>query len=174
MGRRVHRDIVVRGTVYATVGDAAEGEGVSTGAVYKAMKAGTLDKLGTRHRGRKPEMPVRIRGVIYASAAEAAARLGCRVNNIYQQIARGRAERIGLGPEYNHAMSKQVAIGGLRFASMAQASRELGFGSSYVSQALRSGSRHAQQRILAAAMALAARREAAVRRAAGAATRRAA
>lgn len=166
MGRRKHTDIVVRGVVYADVGAAAEGEGVTKDAVWRAIAAKRLDKLGTRKKKlRVDAMPVRIRDRTFPSVAAAAKHFGVGRSAIYQALARGRIDRVGLRRE-GGAGSIPVVIGGLRFASMAQASRELGFSAGYVSNTLAGGSKEARQRLIGAAMALRARRDAPAVRAA--------
>ncbi|TDE34143.1 hypothetical protein [Antarcticimicrobium sediminis] len=155
MGQPVYVNLVVRGTVYADVAAAAQGEGVTPGAVRRAIAAGRLDRLGARKRRlRYDAMPVRIRGQTFTNAQAAADHFGVTTGAIYQALSRGKMDRVGLAPERGQARALPVVIGGMRFRSMAVASRALGFGSSYVSQAYTRNSTFAKQRILAAAMRL--------------------
>lgn len=156
MGKRLYRDIEIRGTVYPTVQDAADAFGVTPRAVTMAIRKGTTHRIGTGAVGPEP-LPVRIRGRVYPDAGAAAKALGLTRHAIHLAIAEGREERVGLPPGHNGARAKPVRVGGLDFPSMAAASRALGFRSEYLSHVMTRGSKRGRERILAAAMAYAAR-----------------
>lgn len=155
MGKRVYRDITVRGVTYPDANAAAAALGVSAEAVRIAIRKGTAHRIGTRAVGSEP-MPVLVNGQIFESARSAAAQLGLKPSTIYRAINEGRAHRLTGIRRYNGGRSKPVTLGNLCFSSMEQANRALGFRQGYVSLALRRGSKAAKQRILAAAMAYAA------------------
>jgi hypothetical protein len=156
MGKRRYRDIEIRGTVYPTVQDVADALGVTPRAVTMAIRKGTTDRIGTGAVGSEP-MPVRIRGRVYPDAGAAAKALGVTRGRIHQAINRGHEDRVGLPPSHNGARAKPVRVGGLDFPSMAAASRALGFRSEYLSRVMTRGSKRGRERILAAAMAYAAK-----------------
>ena len=158
MGRRLYRDITVRGVTYATVQDAARALGVQDQTVRKAIVAGTLDLLGTGASHPRP-LPVRIRGVTYASAKAAAQALGVTQGAIHQALACGAPDRVGLPPVPRNPMAREFVIAGMRWPSLAAASRALGFSPGYISKVLRRGCPHGRERIIAAAMALRAQAE---------------
>jgi hypothetical protein len=109
-------------------------------------------------------MPVRIRGTDYPSAAAAARALGVSVSTVRVAIQLGRPDRVGLRSKAPNPMfCKPVVIAGLRFPSMAEASRALGFASAYVSHVLRRGSARQREKLFGAAMALRVKREAEAR-----------
>lgn len=156
MGRRLYRDIIIRGEVYPSIRAAARALGVTHSTVLKAYHAGRLDGVGLGESYPRA-MPVRIRGVVYPSVTAAAAALGVGPSAISQALARGAEDRVGLklsARRPNRTIS--VVLGGVRFASMSEADRALGFKPGYVSKALRSKSRRSRERILAAVMRFAA------------------
>ena len=157
MGKRVWRDIVVRGEVFATVAEAAARFGVTQETVRIALKRGTAHRVGTGKTGVEP-MPIRVRGVVYRDARAAAAAFGLSPPAIWQAIHHGRIDMVGLPPRavVPHR-SRRVVIGGVAYPSMAAADRALGFKPGYMSHAIQLDRASAQERILAAAMALAAR-----------------
>lgn len=157
MGKRIYRDINIRGTVYPDANAAAAAHCVSPDTVRLAVRRGTQHRIGTGAVGAEP-MPVRIRGQLFPSAKAAAAHFGITPHAIYKALGEGRVDDVANPPRYNGARSRSVTIGSLRFASMAQASRALGFSSGYVSQALRRPSVATRQRIVGAVMAIDARR----------------
>ncbi|MBC7154575.1 MAG: hypothetical protein H5U19_08190 [Rhodobacteraceae bacterium] len=151
MGRTVYRDIEIRGVVYADVNAAAAALGVCTHAVRSAVRRGTQHRIGTCAKGVEP-MPVSLAGQQFANARAAAAHFGVSCDAIYKAIDSGRAQHFGAPRRRVSPKSKPLAIGSLRFASMDEASRVLGFGRGYISLAMRRRSKAGLQRILAAAM----------------------
>lgn len=157
MFKPTYRDIRIRGIVYPTIAEAATSLGVSSGAVLKAFHAGRLDGVGLGPRGREL-MPIRIRGKTYANAQLAADRFGMTRAAIYSALHRGDLDRIGMPPRVGRAKSVPFELGGMHWPSMRQASMDLGFHPEYVSRSFLKRRKSAQQRILGAAMALAAKR----------------
>ncbi len=154
-----YRDIEIRGTVYPTVRDAAEALSISTSAVYHAIWTGTLHRCGTGRVGTEP-MPVRIAGLDFESAHAAAAHFGCAVGTIWSAICDGDPDRVARPQRYNPARAQPIEIGGLSFSSMRVASTALGFSNpEYIAKVIKAGSKLGMQRVLAAAMKEAARRE---------------
>lgn len=153
MGKRLYRDIEIRGVVYPTVQAAAQAFGITPKAVTLAISKGTTHRIGTGAVGPEP-MPVRVRGKLYPDAGAAAKALGLTRPAIYAAISEAREDRVGLAPVYNVARSKPITIAGMAFPSMASASRALGFQPGFIAKALKRGSKRGQERILAAAMAL--------------------
>lgn len=151
MGKRLHRDITIRGKTYGTVAMAAQALGVQQQTVLKAIRAGHLDgvALGESH---PKALPVRVRGLVYPTAAMAARDLGLSRSAIWNAIAQGRENHVGL-KRTCLVKGKPVQVGPHRFTSMAEAGRKLGFSAQFVSYALRR-SETGRQRLLAAAMAL--------------------
>lgn len=161
MGRRIYRDIEIRGVVYPDAGSAAAAHGVSAQAVRVAVRKGTQHRVGTGAVGIEP-MPVCLGGRRFVHAAAAARHFGVTRHAIYQAIASGRAQEFGGPPRHARLRSKPVTIGHLSFASMDEACRALGFRRGYVSQVLRRRSKTGLQIVLAAAMREARRRETAL------------
>ena len=157
MGKRLYRDINVRGTVYADANAAAESLGVTADTVRLAVRNGSTHRIGTGSIGREP-MPVQINGKDFASAAEAAGYFGVKPGAVYRAINEGRSQGFLQLVRQSHATWKPVTIGTLSFSSMEEANRVLGFGQGYISQAIRRRSEAAMQRILGAAMREAHRR----------------
>lgn len=158
MAKPLPRDIEIRGVVYPNLPAAAKACGVTDAAVRSAMRNGTLHRVGLRKPGREP-LPVRINGREYKSAAAAAKHLKCTKAAIYQAVSCGREDRVAIRKTYNGGPSKPIKLGTLSFSSHAAASRALGFKSGFLSRALSRGSKRGWQRILAAAMTEAARRD---------------
>lgn len=158
---RVHRDLVIRGVIYPDADAAAAAMGVSAMTIRSHARAGTLDRCGLGLTGGNPGNPVKVRGRVFASGVEAARHFGVNPNSVWRRLNEGRPEEIGLPNQRGIYRAKSVVFGPLRFRSMAEASRALGFSRSYVSCALRSGSPRMRERIVAAAMELAGRKEAA-------------
>lgn len=158
MGKRLHRDIVIRGVTYPTIADAAVELGVSASTIRHALLRGTLDRVGLGRRGFDP-MPVNVRGTDYPSARHAANALGLTPEAIYRAIAQGRTDTVGSGGRCpNPAKARPVRLGPVTFPSMQAASVALGFSRGYIANARFFRRASAQERILAAAMAYAARR----------------
>lgn len=158
MGLRIYRDIEVRGVVYATAQDCARALGVTDQAVRRAVRSGCTRRLGLRQAHVEP-MAVRIRDRVFPDARAAAAAFDVGVTAIYAAIARGEIDRIGLPPRRRNPKSLPIVIGGLRFASMAEAERALGFRPGYIAHSRKLGRRSAMEKIVAAAMREARRRE---------------
>lgn len=79
-------------------------------------------------------MPVKIRGRVYSSAREAAKKLGVKPITVWTALKRGRPDSVGLGPGHRPPASRKggrekipVAIGPLRYESIAAAARDLGY-----------------------------------------------
>lgn len=153
MGELKHTDIAIRGRVFPTIEAAAAAHGVSYNAVLIALRKGTLDRVGTRRTGVEP-MPVMIRGRRFADAYAAARHFGVSPQTVWRAIRLGRTDRIGLGQKYNGARSKPITLGGVRFASMTDASEALGRDRSYVVHVLRRGGPRAREGLIGAAMRL--------------------
>jgi len=161
MGRTIYRDIEIRGVTYPTAPAAARALGVTPDTIRRARRNGTLHRVGLGRVGVEP-MPIRIRGLDYADAHAAAVALGVTAAAVWQAAHKGTLDRVGLGPRRdNPSRARPVAIGSASYASMAVASKVLGFGESYISQALRRKSKRAMERIVAAQMAMEAEQEAA-------------
>jgi hypothetical protein len=161
MGRRAHRDLNIRGTVYATVADAATALGVTQEAVRIAARRGTLHRVGTGAVGAEP-CPVRIRGVTYASAREAAEAFNVTPGAIFHALTRGQVDKIGLPQRYGRSRARPFLIAGMSWPSMSEADRALGFRPGYIAHTLKLNRASAREAIIAAAMALALRGEARV------------
>jgi len=154
-GRVRHRDLVIRGRVFATASEAARALGVQPQTVMKAARAGMLDRVGTGRVGRLPG-PVRVRGRVFASASEAARALGVSASTVRAAVERGTEDRVGLGPVGGTCTraTRPVRLGGLRFRSMAEADRALGFPPGTLSWVMRRGGVRSRERVLGVAMAL--------------------
>lgn len=153
-----YTNLEVRGKVYANTNAVAEAFGVTPTTVRRHIQAGTLHRVGLRAFGVEPT-PVRIRGKVYGSATEAAHALGVGVNQVYRRLEQGRPDDIGCPNQRGQYLAKQIQIGPLRFRSMAEADRQLGFGKDYVSNAYRRGSKRMLERVMAAALMKAAQQD---------------
>lgn len=154
-GRRRHRDIEIRGTVYPDADAAAAALGVHPATVRVAVRRGTLHRVGLGLHGPEP-MPVRVRGRVFADAGAAAAHFGVTRQGIYGVIGRGCEERYLRPYRRGGAGAVPVAIGVLRFASVSAAARALGVSRGCIRRAVAGGSARCRERVLAAAMAHAA------------------
>jgi hypothetical protein len=96
MGRRVHANLVVRGTVYPTAQAAAAALGVAEVTVHRAARLGLLDTLGLG-TGKRPQ-PITVRGVTYPTVDDVAAAFGVTRTAVYNARARGDLDRLGLPP----------------------------------------------------------------------------
>lgn len=143
---------------YPSRKEAAAALGVSRTTLRLAIKRGSLDRLVAGERGVQP-MPVRIRGVDYASPKAAAAAFGINVQQVYRRIDSGRADEIGLPNRRGQYLARPITIGDVRFASISEADRALGFRPGYVKSWLERGSRKTGERILRAVMQMKAKRE---------------
>jgi hypothetical protein len=97
-------------------------------------------------------MPVLIRGQRFDSVKTAAAYFGVTRSAVHTAMMRGKLDILARPQRYNGAKSKPVTLAGMRFASMSEADRVLGFKRGYVSLALRRQSPAAKQAILGAVM----------------------
>lgn len=157
MGKRLYADIEIRGRVFATAADAAAHFGVTAQTVRIAVRSGTTHRIGTGAVGPEPG-PVRIRGVVYPTAAAAAAALGLTANAIRNAVCENRTETVGLPRcHLRKPGAKEITLAGVRFASLADAERALGLSRGYISHAIQRNRAAARERILAAAMAYAAK-----------------
>lgn len=107
-------------------------------------------------------MRVEVRGKIYESVSQAAKALRVKPATVYCAVSRRTTDALGLGPgnrtERRGGVPKQpVEIGGIRFESMADASRKLGFNRRYVRQVLARGGKQAKENLIRAAMGYRAR-----------------
>ncbi|WP_208348733.1 hypothetical protein [Pseudaestuariivita rosea] len=95
-----------------------------------------------------------VRGVIYADAHAVAAAFGITASTVRDHARAGTLDRCGLGNEgkTGQFQPKPFVIGPLCFASLAEASRALGFGRNYINRANKTNSLAMQERILGAAM----------------------
>ena len=150
-GRLKYTDLDVRGTIYPDAQTAAVAHGVSAEAVRWAARRGALHRLGTGRVGVEP-MPVLIRGERFRDAKQAAAHYGVTPAAVYTAMMRGKLDNLARPQRYNGAKSKPVTLASMRFASMSEADRVLGFKRGYVSLALRRQSLPAMQAILGAVM----------------------
>lgn len=151
MGRRIYRDIAIRGVTYPDAGAAARATGVTASAIRRACREGTLDRVGLGHTNVVP-MRVRIRDVTYPDAGAAARAFGMTRAAVYRAIDNGTIDRFGLRQRYNPARATPFELGGIVYPSRSAADRALGFSPGFIAQALRTGSRRGRERILAAAM----------------------
>lgn len=154
MGRRIYRDIEIRGVTYPDANAASQALGVSADTVRLAARNGMLHRCGLGRVGVEP-MSIRIGNKVFPDAAAAAKHFKVGRTAIYKAIENGDPDRIGRPRVYNGARSKPFQVCGLRFRSRREASLKLGFGAGYVSHALHRNSAHAKERIIAAAMAYA-------------------
>lgn len=149
--------VEIRGGRYPSISAAADAMGVAAHTVSKARRRGTLHRVGTGSRG--PEaLPVRIRGIDFENAAAAAEYFGVTAVSIRRAVCRGRPDRVGVAGPIRPNGARPFKVGNLEFPSQRAAAKALGFRHAYISQALRSGSTRAWERIVAAAMAEEARR----------------
>ena len=153
---RKYRDLVIRGETYRDADHAAAVLGVTATTVRAHARAGTLDRCGAGLSGPVPG-PVRVRGVDFASPEACARHFGIGVDAVYRRLSEGRPDDIGRPNSRGIYRARPLRVGPVRFRSMAEASRALGFGEGYVSRAFERDSARMKQRILAAAMAYAAR-----------------
>lgn len=150
--------VVIRGVRYGDCSEAARALGVTPKAVANARRAGTLDRVGLGVRGKVP-MRVRIAGRVFESAHDAAAHYGVTPFAVWQAIHQGDPDRIARGRRRTGTRCKPIVLGGVAFPSQQAASLALGFGRCYVSHVLASGCASRMDRVVAAAMAYAARRD---------------
>jgi hypothetical protein len=158
MGKRRYSDINVRGTVYADANAAADALGVNPNTVRTAYRNGTLHRVGTGRVGPEP-MRVQIAGQVFDNVHAAAKHFGCCPRTIWAALGDGDPDRVARLQRYNPWKSKRFQIGTLSFPSMRAASRALGFkDEEFIAKAVKRKSKRGQERILAAAMAYAAKR----------------
>lgn len=144
--------VTVHGVTYPSYSDAGRALGLAANTIRHAHKNGTLHRVGCGRRGPEP-MRIKIGDAEFESAAEAARHFKCRPMTILSAVADGDPERVARARRYNPWKSKPFQIGDLRFPSMRQASRALGFESEeFIAKALKRGSKKGYERIVAAAM----------------------
>lgn len=161
VARRKYLSIRIRGVTYGSVAAAAAALNVSTGLVYKAIGAGTLDRVGlVPAQGGPPKMPIAIRGEVFQTARDAARHFGITQAAIYQALHDQNPDRIGRGTRAPPANARPITILGRTWPSRAALSRALGHGPSYVHVALSRGRTAA---VIEQVMALALRQDAAAR-----------
>lgn len=143
-GRRKYADIQIRGSVYPSVAAAARALRISEGLVYKALKSGTLDRIGCiKPCGGHRPMPIAIRGQTFVNARAAAKHFGVGVAAIYQALHDGNVDRISRPRCDQPVNSRPITVCQRTWPSFAALSRALGRGETYVSVALRRGHRQA-------------------------------
>jgi hypothetical protein len=156
----VHRNFSVRGQVFATTMECADYFGLCQGHVRAYLRSGRADMIGIRRTGQE-RMQVVVRGQVFEDVFACAAHFGITTHAVYSQLSMGRPDSIGLGkrrPGRKGNRRKPITIGPLSFESYAAASLSLGFCVEYVSRAVRAEQGYSMERVLAAAMALAAKR----------------
>lgn len=138
---RKYRSILIRGRRFRSVGKAAAAFGVSENMIYKAIRTGTLDRVGlTPPVGGHRQMPIVIRGQRFDSARAAARHFGVTAAAIWQALHEGDIDRVGLGRRSVQPVNcRPVTILGRTWPSCAALSRDLGCGPTYVHHALRTG-----------------------------------
>ena len=107
----------IRGVSFASVADAAAALGFSREAIYKAMKKGKLDALGTLPGGR-PKKKIVLAGVEYGSAVEAASKIGLSEAGVRERLRRERIEEITSG-------SVAFYLAGVKYENPSHAARVL-------------------------------------------------
>lgn len=160
----------VRGMRFESIAACAAHFGVSKNHVRLFMNRGRLDRLGIRKPGggRRPDpegrMRVVVRGQEYRDVYECAAALGVKVGTVYAALSEGRMDGLGLGAgpkpgTPNLARSHPIEIGPFKFPSMRAASIALGFSPTYVERARKGEKYYHWERVMAAALRLAAEKE---------------
>jgi len=155
--------VEIRGVTYPSLAAAARALGVKYVTVHRARALGRLHRCGIGRAGVEP-MAICIRGREFENAEAAARAFKVTKGAIYTALHRGSIDRIGLPPRCGLPRAQEFVIGPLRYPSKRSASIALGFAPEYVSNVLRNGGPDARASLLRAAMALAARQEAAKRR----------
>jgi hypothetical protein len=87
--------IRIRGVTYPSIGQAAREIGVSRRAITNALDRGTIDEVGLRLVGPKPN-PVTIGGITFPSKQFVANALGKSVHAIVMAVKRGPRARHNL------------------------------------------------------------------------------
>lgn len=157
MGQRKYRNIAYDGRVFATAQDLAAYVGRTQQTVLGAVRNNRLHTLGVGQGHGATPMPVRIAGRDFASASEAAAFYGVTRKAVWAAIDAGDPDRLARPRRAVNAIA--IAVGPLTFPSRTAASVALGFSAGYISTAIALKSDGMWQRILAAAMRLAADRD---------------
>lgn len=80
----------VRGTIYETVKEAADANGVTTDAVYRAIRNGDPDKIGSYKKRKNTKTPEQ-----KAKAAEAS-RKPIRIADVYFPSRKALGETVGM------------------------------------------------------------------------------
>lgn len=88
-------------------------------------------------------MLIKVRGVIYQSVRHAAESLGVTIAAVYSALRRGTIDSVGLG----NTQRKPTELFGLKFGSLSDASRLLGFRRGYIQKVLATNSAAGMERI---------------------------
>lgn len=157
MGERKYTDLVIRGVTYSTAQAAAKALGVSDVTVMRAARLGILDDCGLGRSHPRP-MRCRIAGQDFPTVKAAAKHYGVHVSAIYQALDDGDVDRIARPQPPCMINAKPITVGPLSWPSWAAAERDMGLPRGTIRNAQRRDSITTKQRVLSAAMALAARR----------------
>lgn len=152
----VHGPVEIRGVVYPGPKAAAQALGLHPETVRTAIRKGTLHRCGTGRVGPEP-MPVRIAGRTFADARAAAAHHGVAPATVWAAVCDADPDRIARAPRWKPWRARPFTIGGITFPSMLEAERALGLTAGYIRTSIKRGSKRGYERIVAAAMAYAAR-----------------
>ena len=88
-------------------------------------------------------MLIKVRGVIYQSVRHAAESLGVTIAAVYSALRRGTMDSVGLG----NTQRKPTELFGLKFASLSDACRVLGFRRGYIQKVIATNSHIGMERI---------------------------
>ena len=88
-------------------------------------------------------MIVMVRGVIYQSVPEAAERLGLTPAAVYSALHNNRMDKLGTGT----SRRKPITLHGVSFPSVNAASKALGFGRTYLWNAINRNTDFSRQRV---------------------------
>lgn len=145
--------VTIHGVTYPSYSAAGRALGLAANTIRHAHKNGSLHRVGCGTPGPEP-MRIKIGELVFDSAAAAAHHFKCRPMTVLSAVADGDPIRVARPRRYNPWKSKPFEIGSLRFASMREASRVLGFqNEEFIGKAMRRGSKKGYERIVAAAMA---------------------
>lgn len=154
MGARKWRNLLIRGVVYPTAGDAAAALGISSDAVLIAARAGqeALDRCGLRLHHPRP-LPVRVGGVVYPDARSAAAALNVRLGTLRSAILAGDPDRVLRDWPPCMVRARPVRVAGLSFPSHSALDRWLGCRPGYSAAVMKKGGEVARSRLAEKVMA---------------------
>lgn len=145
--------IKIRDMIFPDPTAAAAFFGIQRRAILRAIRLGTLDRVGlrphqTRHRAGPVPFEVRIRGVVYASCRAAAEAHGVSEITVRTALQKGRHDFIGFGRSRKHSTAscgqiphnaQTVIIGRIAFQSKAELARFCGLGQTTIREHLRRG-----------------------------------